>query len=113
LVITKTLAILKKYSREKITNEMLQHYKLKYLFNLQSVCLNTPVAVSNYYTDQFFYQLNLKENSILTLPEKTTIIHKITLHTIRNMFKKVFDMKKANIFYMSNKKIAFECKDLI
>jgi len=113
LVITKTLAILKKYSREKITNEMLQHYKLKYLFNLQSVCLNTPVAVSNYYTDQFFYQLNLKEKSILTLPEKTTNIHKITLHTICNMFKKVFDMQKANIFYMSNKKIAFDCKDLI
>ena len=112
LVITKTLGILKKYSRDKIKLDMLRHYKLKYLFYLQSICLNTPVAVSNYYTDQFFYQLNFKKQTILTLQEKTHIIQQISLDTIRSIFKKVFDMKIASIFYMSNKKIAFDTDNL-
>ena len=111
-VISMTVGILKKYSRTTITEIMLKHYKLRHILELQSVCLNTPAAVSNYYMDQFFYQLGKKHKRILTLQEKTSIINKVNVKTIRAMFKKLFDMHRVSIFYMSEKKIGFDIKDI-
>jgi predicted Zn-dependent peptidase len=104
-VISMTVDILKKYSRTTITEIMLKHYKLRHILELQSVCLNTPAAVSNYYIDQFFYQLGKKHKRILTLQEKTAVINKVNVKTIRSMFKKIFDMHRMSIFYMSDKKL--------
>ena len=110
-VIIKTLDILKKYSKINISNNILQHFKLKYTYYLNTQCLNNPKVISDFYINQYFYQLNSNKQSIYTIDEEIKIINKTTTNDIRYLINKLFNTENLNIFYMSNKKINLNIKD--
>ena len=110
-VIIKTLDILNKYSKNNISNNILQHFKLKYTYYLNTQCFNNPKIISDFYINQYFYQLNSNKKSIYTLNEEMKIINKTTTNDIRYLINKLFNTENLNIFYMSNKKINLNIND--
>ena len=63
-VLEKTFSIIKKYKKEKITESLLSHFKLRYILNLKEICLNSVKTVNDFYSPQYFYQINTNKPKI-------------------------------------------------
>ena len=80
---------------DKINNE-----KLKYKLMLNQLCITNPEVVSDFYTHQYFWQLNKKIRKIWTLRDISKNIENVSLSTIKALMKKTFNTNNCIIGYI-------------
>ena len=110
-VLKKTIQVLKTYQKKHILSTTLEHYKLRHLLSMQSIFLATPTTVSQFYSSQYFYQLDKKIPKIYTLSHISNLIHALTLPDVSRLLRIFFNLDDCTIFYMSKGKISFTVKD--
>lgn len=110
-VLKETFQVLKKYKADLVPISTLQHYKTKYLLNLQSVCLNTTSSVNQFYAHQYFHQIQRKKPTIYTLNDLTKITKSITRAKIKDLLNELLRTDICSVFYMSDKKVNFTTHD--
>tara|TARA_B100001540_G_C15787609_1_gene633943 strand:+ start:549 stop:1937 length:1389 start_codon:yes stop_codon:yes gene_type:complete len=86
-VIDKTKQILHEYSNKSISTNHLNNIKRLSKQALYSMCLSTPKSVSDFYTAQFFFQLNKKNKTIFSLADVYNNINSLNKSLIKKIIK--------------------------
>ena len=110
-VLNKTFSIIKKYKINHIPLRTLKYYKLHHILNLQSINLNAPSSVINYYQDQYFYQIASNSPKLYTIPELTKEVNMLTCSRVSQLMCKFFNTEQCKICYTMNKAIDYDIHD--
>ena len=86
-VIDKAKQILQEYSNKPISTNHLNNIKRLSKQTLYSMCLSTPKSVSDFYTSQFFFQLNKKNKTIFSLADVYNNINSLNKSLIKEIIK--------------------------
>jgi predicted Zn-dependent peptidase len=110
-VLEKTIYIIKKYSSTLVDTTLLNNYKLRYNLHLREVCKNTTSSVSDFYSFQYFYQMNAKKPKIYTIRDITSVIKNLTRSKVSELIKRLFNFEKCIICYSSKTPVDFTTND--
>ena len=110
-VLEKTFGVLKKYKKTKITKSLLDHFKLRYILTLKDICLNNVESVHNFYSPQYFYQLNTTKPKIYTISDITNIVESTTQAKVLQLCKQLFNFDNCIVCYSSKDKVDFTTND--
>lgn len=110
-VLRKIFDIIKKYKKEYITESLLNHFKIRYMLKLKEICLNCVNSVNEFYSPQYFYQLNVDNPKIYTIREITNLVENVNREKVLQLCKQLFDLNNCIVCYSSKNKIKFTVDD--
>jgi hypothetical protein len=102
-VIYEIFKILKKYKSTLLDKNKIENTKKKWIMNINDICLTNPDAVSDYYRNQYFWQLYSKNKSIFTISHLIKKIKTLEQHTLKDIINKVFNFNTFVLAYGSKK----------
>lgn len=102
-VIYEIFKILKKYKSTLLDKNKIENTKKKWIMNINDICLTNPDAVSDYYRNQYFWQLYSKNKSIFTISHLIKKIKTLEQHTLKDIINKVFNFNTFVLAHGSKK----------
>lgn len=110
-VLNEIFNIIQYYKKNNVPDRLLENYKLKYELNYNQISMTNPSVVSNFYTKQYFGQMNNRHKKIWTLQELRKKIKKLSPNIIKSVIKKTLNTSTCVVGYIGKKKIKFTTKD--
>ena len=104
-VISEIFRLIKKYKKTLLTKEKIENTKRTWIMSINNICLTKPQEVSEYYKNQYFWQLNKEKKDIITIAQLIKHINSLDKYKLKKLINDFLNVDKCVLTYGAKNKV--------